>query len=160
MEIKISNEESHNIKIPDVVTLDEFKGVMIRLKELEKFIDKFFSYDESDFKESPQTHKNYKKRISSEMRPWTTDRDKFMEILKLHYFGNKEEKGDYVERYGRGRKEWSNITKAFHSLKKKFNVTPEEMKMIRFPAKHEKMEDYNYLKVNDGTKNGTKKEEG
>ena len=113
-----------------ILDCDEFLGLLNRLKEIEKIISRV-GYSSS---ENNQPHSNYVKRRRSKKAGWIGNRDKVIELMKLMWFGSKEDKEKFAIVEGR---EWNDITKSIHYGKDKFNIKPQEVGLIRFPSKSE-----------------------
>jgi len=54
-----------------------------------------------------------------------------IKALKIHYFGTRAEKMQFAE-YKKG--SWETITKAIHVLRKKFNISPQEVGLQKYPV--------------------------
>lgn len=66
---------------------------------------------------------------------YRSNRDELIKVIKLHYFGNKEDKNKYAE--GLGMVWQTDIVKGLDMLRKRNNITPKEVGMDRFPSRHE-----------------------
>ena len=133
MKIKINEKESYEILIEnEELDCDEFLGLLNRLKEIEKIILKIgYSNSENGQPQSKHVRKKRSKKAS-----WIGDRDKVVELMKLMWFGSKEDKEKFAIIEGR---EWNDIIKSIHYGKDKFDIKPEEVGLVRFPVKGEGM---------------------
>ena len=57
-------------------------------------------------------------------------REDIINALKIHYFGSKAEKMEFAKDKETS---WSNINKSFHGLRKRFNISPQEVGLQEFP---------------------------
>ena len=58
-------------------------------------------------------------------------REDIMDALKIHYFGQREDKLMFAEKKGTS---WDNIAKTIHVLRKRHNISPQEIGLKEFPT--------------------------
>lgn len=148
MRIKINNEEFYEFRLKDEMSIQELSEVLFKLNSLSKIFSKdVFISNELDINDKIK-HTKYTKKIK--VAPvmirrrqkhkkgsinYLLDRNKAVEVLKLHYHGTKEQKHAFAKKYNN---DWNEMSKAFSNLRKKFNIPAEEIGLRYFPRKNEK----------------------
>ena len=139
MKIKINQSETYDIEIPEEVTMEQFMGLQQRFNHISKVLckDTFGVLSTGKIPEVRGTRGPYKVRNAMHPlseRPWCESRDELIKVLKILYHSNKQAKYEYAESINRP---WNDISKALPNYRKKWNIKPEEVGLIRFPYKGE-----------------------
>ena len=133
MEIRINNKETYNIELPEKVDADSFNTLIIRLQDINKIVSKN-AFAENVFdknKEAPLT----KKTSSVIRREELKDREYVLSMVKLVYFGSKEEKTKIIKTLKFN--SYDTFYATIYAVRKKFNITPNEVGLIRWPIRGE-----------------------
>ncbi len=125
MKIKLSKSESYIIDFPEEVEAIEFLGIISRLNELKKLLTVSAPEITSDILLS---NKNHRKR-GAKRAFWRTRKDA-INLLKLHYFGSKDDKEKLAKRWGMN---WKDISSQMYNIRIKWNIAPEEIDLKKFP---------------------------
>ena len=139
MKIKINQSETYDIEIPEEVTMEQFIGLQQRFNHISKVLckDTFGALSTGKIPEVRGTRGPYKIRKTRHPlseRPWCKDRNEMIKIIKILYYSNKQAKEEYAKSINRT---WLDISKSVSSYRRKWNIGPEEVGLIRFPYKGE-----------------------
>jgi len=143
MKVRINEKESYEFDIPEEMDIDEFQFFVQRLNQLNKFISK----DDVNVLSIPKPTQSKKvnqnnqfitskgtPRVKANFRriPHMTDRYEALRALKLHYWGNKEEKQAYAKKFNY---DWDTLVKRMSKFKEKHNIKPREVGLFKFPVR-------------------------
>lgn len=126
MKIQINENESYEINLPDIITIKEFLYIVNKVSSI--------AQNNQELSSSKEAKRRYVKsgKYCGAKYPWTQNRDKAVELVKLHYFGEKEKK----EQIARSNNiSWYDIVKSLHNLKKRFDIKPQEIGLREFPPR-------------------------
>jgi len=96
-----------------------------------------------------------KRRRSKVITRWK-DRDEVIRLIKLHYFGTREQK----EAFARNKHEsatWTHVLKCISNLRKRYNIKPEEIGLKEFPTRYEKFRE-EFVQEQKNTEENSKEE--
>lgn len=142
----------------EILEPDEFGEFMTQLNVISKIVKRDFLSNEENVSEKTKLVKLEKtkstrqyvksgkyKNGSSEIietknnkplqrREWCDSKEKVIKLLKIHYFGSKEDKNEIAKKIGLT---WTNINKSFYNIKNRFNIQPKDIGLKRFPTSKE-----------------------
>jgi len=131
MKIIINENEVYEIKIPEQIEAIELFKIQDKFNNLAKLIS-------IDIKNPnpPKTYKIRKNRIN-----WCDTKEKTLDVMQYYYHGTREDRERLSKIIGLN---ISNICKRFHALKKRFNIQPQEVGLVRFGTNK-----YGLIKIKD-----------
>lgn len=134
MKIEISELESYEVKMPEVITREQFIGVMDRLNRILKIVnaDVFASSKDvivsEDGNEKAVRHYKHHKRTK-------LDREKAIELLKVHYSeGTGAEKLAKMKQIAPFLSD-SSFKSRLYQLRKVFKIDAKEIGLTKFPGR-------------------------
>lgn len=141
MKIKINEQESYEIKFQDEMSLQELEEFSHRINQILKmnqmsvmgYVKKLGQprhYNKSG--KYTNEAKGLSRKVGNK-REWCNTKEKALELLKLQYFGEKEDKEKKAKEVGYS--SWVEINKALHGLKKRYKIQPKEVGLKAFPPK-------------------------
>lgn len=140
MKIKINEEETYE-NSKEEYTIEELSSLIDNLKEISEtpVLTKKKKagrpkLDEPTQGGFPVLSPRVKKKRRKQMVRWD-DRDEVLKALRIHYHGTKGEKLAYARDKGM---DWNQLMKGFSGLKKRYNVTPQEIGLQTYPSRSEK----------------------
>jgi hypothetical protein len=147
MKIKFNDFESMQVRIKEDYEFIEFEALTQRFVQIVKIGKKDFVIEQNielnkdEIKEEVKTKRKYVKsgQFTSNRNPrgkpnaWFNNKAMMIKCLKIHYFGTKEHKQEFLREIG-SNKTWSELSKSFSYSKKKLNILPKELGLKRFPT--------------------------
>jgi hypothetical protein len=146
MKININEIETYEIKTPDEINVEDFLELFTKLENIKKIISLNYVNQNSNEKTnktpSINPQKNYITRKNTS--PFFDTREKVLDIMQYGYLGTRKDKLRLAKIIGMS---YNKINKRFHSLRKRYNIQPQEVGLIAFPTKenHIKMAIPNYV---------------
>lgn len=125
MKIEINEKESYNVEIPTTLSAQEFLALFERLNNIKKIV--ISNLNTNIFDNNIHT-KILKPRNRIKL---VSNRDDVIKLLKLHYFGSKEEKQNFAASVNR---DWKKVRCCLTSYKRTYKIEPEEIGLKRFPT--------------------------
>ena len=145
MIIKINELEEYKINFPqenESINIEKLYFLIERLSKIAKVVGKDPLIQISQQLESPIKEKRHYQK-SQRGQAWRNIREEAIRFLTLMYHGTKEEKIAYANIYNLS---WNRMVIAGWGVRNKFNIKPEEVKMIAFPTNKE-IRNYEHLKI-------------
>ena len=141
IKIKISEFETYVLNMPEELDEIEFIGLVDRLNLIKKVLLREPSI--SDNIQEPRIIKKVYKKFMP------TSRESVKEALKIHFFGDIEEKIKFLQKENLTGN-WSNcVAGKFGWMKVKYNLNPEEFGLTRFPRNKLEFGQMEMLKIKD-----------
>lgn len=149
MKIKINENETYEIKVPEEIDGRELFTFKSRIDHILKLVGRDPLIQTAQDKPLTPIERNPHAPI--EQRPWDKDRNEAIKLAKTHYFGIDEEKKAYEQLT---HKTWLAVSKNVSPSKMKWQIKPEEIGLTRWPAMGEmtKFGNVNHLKIQNETK--------
>ncbi len=122
MKINLDEHSYYEITIPQQCDGESLGDIIQRLSDIYKFVKL------SPIKLTPKIEKE--KFDTS----WRSDRDTVVRVIKTHYHGTPEEKEELSKEI---KTDWVNAVGAVWALRKRHNVQPNEVGMLRWPKQGE-----------------------
>jgi hypothetical protein len=135
MKIRINDEESYEIKIPNEIEARDFLNLLnsfdnivrlIRINNIPKELVKLP-------KIITETNKKGRIRGTKKHRDWADTREKVLDIMQYAYHGNKEDRKRIMRITGVN--DFQVISKSFFWLVKRYQLKPEEVGMVTWKGK-------------------------
>ncbi len=155
MKIKINENETYEIKVPEVIDGRELFTFKSRIDHILKLVGRDpLMQTAQDKPLTPVKTRNPHAPI--EQRPWDQSRENALKFIRCHYFGTDEEKQAYEQISG---KPWKDIYKRTSGIKIRWNIKPEDVDMIRWPSVGERKDNdsLEHLKIQNETETNTEK---
>ena len=139
MQIEINSKgDFFNINVPDKVDTQELNELIFTLQG----ISKMFSRDvlkmvkNVDVKKIDTTtgKRTYKRRQHHNWKNPIDSREKAIELLKLHYYGTKEDRKQFISDFN-FYSTWDDLSKSFWTTRNKYKIMANEVGLFMFPAK-------------------------
>jgi hypothetical protein len=126
LQIRINEYETYLINSPNENELS-IQEATIFVDRLHKIIKAIGKDEIMEGIAKPREKRHYK--VGSGKAIWSKDRNEAIKLLKLHYTASLDEKRAYAKEHNA---EWDNLCARLWSLRKKWNIKPQEVGIKEF----------------------------
>jgi len=152
MKIQITNDEVYEIKMPEVIGIDEFRAISSKFNSLLKIFSKLDMGDNNDG-DIILNDRQIKKQMKQRSEKWNFLKDNrkiFLEILYAHYHKSNEELKKLFTNYNLDMIKKELSCSQTIRLKEFHKINPNELGLIKFPTIREPI---NEVLLNQGEQN-------
>jgi len=152
MRIKLSKDEVYEIKMPDEIGIIEFRGLVEKFNFLLKNFQRFNITDIPSGNEIILPREITNQRKSQDREKWAflrNNREIFVKVFKIYYHETPQDFENILEKYNLSFERSDMSCSAMIRLKEFHNLKPIEVGLVKFPNKHEQVND---LRINTDEK--------